>query len=344
MSLNTTSTHQGLFEARCIKRVDETDAAATFWFEPPIELAHQVFKAGQFLSLSCSVGQQLVSRAYSLSSAPSEPNWAITVKRVKQGLMSNFLLDRLQPEMSVHLSAPMGEFTLQEHLDGPLCLLSAGSGITPLMSMLRELTQNNTSRPVHFIHFARSQSDVIFWDELHLLNEQHICLTLDFVFSDEVSSKHHHGLLSKDLLQQLQPKLLEQTIYTCGPEPFMELLEDALETIQFDRRNFFKESFGGAPIQSESSSEHRVYQVDVPAFNRKLEHDTSNSLLETLEQNGLPIIGACRSGVCGSCKCKVTHGSVETSSQQTLTPEEVETGHVLACSTKLRSDATVELT
>ncbi len=167
------------------------------------------------------------------------------------------------------------------------------------------------------------------------------------------------GRLDKNWLVKLSPDILDRTVYLCGPVGFMQNIESYLKELEFNMENFYQESFTPAnpntdslansntaseESQAEASADSNgAVKVFVPAFGAEVEAEAGTPLADSLEKAGVPIIIACRSGICGSCKCKVTKGSVESSSQETLTPEQIEQGYVLVCSSTIQSDVEVEL-
>ncbi|MFD2097190.1 hybrid-cluster NAD(P)-dependent oxidoreductase [Corallincola platygyrae] len=334
-------------EMRCRERIQETHDTATFLFDAK----GVAYKPGQFTTVQVEIDGVVQQRAYTLSSTPSRPgSMAVTIKRVDGGVVSNHLLDTLAPGMNLALSDPAGAFNLADCTQSEhYVFVSAGSGITPMMSMTRYLLDTGSQASIHFVYFARSSKDLIFGDELNLLTETHANLTLDIVLSDTSEAGYHSGLLDQDLFQKLVPELTGRAVYTCGPAPFMALLETCLERRGFDMSRYHMESFGQVPASSETANLNEsdtsadVVTVEVPGFGKSATVAPESSLLEAAEQMQLPIIGACRSGVCGSCKCKVVKGDVESNSQMTLTPEEIEAGVVLACSSKVLSDVEIAL-
>ncbi|WP_051303086.1 hybrid-cluster NAD(P)-dependent oxidoreductase [Psychromonas aquimarina] len=326
----------------CINRIDETADATTFEFKK-IDDSLFEYKAGQFLTFEVDVAGELEYRAYSLSSTPSKPETAaVTIKRVAGGKVSNYLLDNLQPGFALPAMAPAGEFTLQDNQSTTeLLLMSAGSGITPCMSMARWLLDTQQQVNIHFIYSARSEADVIMADTLDALNEQYDNFSLTRILEQTGNPNDIQGMLDAPLFEKLIPDNRGRTIFTCGPAPYMQAVEHLAESMGFDMALFHKESF--VPEAADETSESGVnYQVAAPQYGKNFVVDENQSLLDALEAVGVPIISACRTGFCGACKCKVT-GEVESSSQETLTPEQIEQGYVLSCSAKAGSDLVIEI-
>ncbi|MEI6897180.1 MAG: hybrid-cluster NAD(P)-dependent oxidoreductase [Psychromonas sp.] len=328
----------------CTKRTDETVDATTFEFK---KLDNSLFsyKAGQFLTFEVDVAGELEYRAYSLSSTPSKPeSVSVTIKRVEGGKVSNYLLDHLQAGIALPAMAPTGDFTLDNNnVTTDILLMSAGSGITPCMSMARWLLDTGMNVSIHFIYSACSEADIIMGKTLNELNQQHDNFRLSFILEETESNKFISGRLSNDNFAQLVGDVSGKTIFTCGPAPYMQAVESAAKQHGFDMDFFHKESFVTAGVSTEEQADNALsYQLVVPQHAKNMTINTDQTLLNALEGAGLPIIAACRVGVCGACKCKVT-GQVESSSTATLTPEQIEQGYVLSCSTKASSDLVVEL-
>ena len=335
---------QNMFEPLiCTKRIDETADSATFEFKKLDDGLFE-YKAGQFLTFEVDVAGELEYRAYSLSSTPSQPeSVAVTIKRIPGGKVSNYLMDHLQAGIALPAMAPAGEFTVEDNPTTPeLLLMSAGSGITPCMSIANWLLDTEQQVNIHFIYSAHAKVDVIMADKLNALNEQYdnFCLTL--VLTNPESADDVQGRLDLAVFKQLVPDHQGRTIFTCGPDSYMQTVESIAESSGFNMELFHKESFMPVADEQISSESTASYQIVAPQYGKSFTVADNQSLLDALEAAGVPVIGACRSGMCGSCKCKVT-GKVESTSQATLTAEQIAQGYVLSCSSKAYSDLVVEL-
>ncbi|MFT6984786.1 MAG: NADH oxidoreductase Hcr [Psychromonas sp.] len=326
---------------QCIERIDETHDTVTFIFKAPAVN----YISGQHIILMVNINQKIYRRAYTLSSTPSRPTtWTITVKRVQGGRISNYLVDQFQPNMLIQAMPPTGQFNLSEcKTDEHYLFLSAGSGITPQMSMTRYLLDMNAQSHIQFIYFARSVDDLIFGKELERLAKHHENMTLSIVLSEQPSAGHRTGLLNNILLDELVPDLTKRAVFTCGPEPFMDILQDCLESRDFDMNYFHKESFGQSQESREGRQGTTLFTVNVPDYAASSEVNGSVTLLDVLDEMNVPIDQDCRSGICGACKCKVTKGDVQDTSKNVLTDDAINQGYVLACSTHIRSDIEVML-
>ncbi|MGB5444109.1 MAG: hybrid-cluster NAD(P)-dependent oxidoreductase [Psychromonas sp.] len=327
----------------CIKRIEETADTATFEFKKLDDGLFE-YKAGQFLTFEVDVAGELEYRAYSLSSTPSKPETAaVTIKRVTGGKVSNYLLDHLQAGIALPAMPAAGEFTVQDNqTTNELILISAGCGITPCISIARWLLDTQQQVNIHFIHTARSEADVIMADTLAELNNLHDNFRLTRIVKETNNKNDIHGKLNASIFAQLIPDNQGRTIFICGPESYMQSVEQLAEQSGFDMALFHKESFAPIAVTQETTDSAVSYQAVAPQYGKSFSVADNQSLLEALEKAGLPVIGACRSGMCGSCKCKVT-GEVESTSKATLTAQEIEQGYVLSCSSKAYSDLVIEL-
>jgi NADH oxidoreductase Hcr len=302
------------------------------------------FKPGQFASIGFEIGGQFHYRAYSISSLPNQDALCFTVKRVDRGLVSNHVVDKLASNAAVKVLAPQGYFNSVDCAHGnKVALISAGCGITPVMSMAKQwLIKGNID--IEFIHIARNVENTIYFKELQLLAQKYDQFKLKLLLKEDNPLEFPVGRLSQERLETLCPDIAQRSVFTCGPTVFMQDVERYSAALGVDMAQFYQESFGQkTESAAEVDSEPRVFSVKVPKFGVETEIASGATLVDKLEEAGLPIIVACRSGVCGSCKCKVVSGEVTRTSRETLSDQDIEQGYVLACSTTVHSDVEVEI-
>lgn len=345
--MNTITEHhlfwQGDSPLTCIERLEETPDAATFvLYSTTGAFFH--FLPGQFISVGATIDGKTHWRAYSISSSPTRPETlSITVRRVSGGLVSNWLLDHVRPGHELPALAPAGDFSLQAaDVPANVALFSAGCGITPMMSMTRWLLETRAATDIYFFHSARSEDEFIFRDELLALAAQHVNLKLHlFLTRPQGRTPCHHGRLDAARLQILLPDRLGTRAYLCGQESYMDDVSAWLRDAGLDDEAIRRENFQTACVAVTEDAER--FSLHVPDFGRTAEIAVGELLLDVLEREGLPIIGACRTGVCGSCKCKVIDGEVESTSTVPLTPEEIAAGYVLACSGTVKGNVALAI-
>lgn len=334
---------QGETPLLCIARHEETHDCATFELATSTGQCFEYFP-GQFVSVGVEISGKTHWRAYSISSSPTQPQTlAITVKRVAGGLVSNWLLANFQPGMHLPALAPAGEFGLDGRpLPEAVLFFSAGSGVTPMYAMSQHLLESRAEVEIHFFHSARSEADFIFATELLALaaQQQNFFLHL-FLTRPEGVIESHHGRLDAERLASLLPRGKTMSAWLCGADSYMDDVSNWLQQAGVPEQAIHRESFTPPVIEIEVGAAR--YELRVPAFGKTTEIAAGESLLDVMEREGLPIIGACRTGVCGSCKCKVESGTVTSTSAIPLTPDEVAAGYVLACSSTAQSDLIVAL-
>lgn len=326
----------------CKAVVNETRDCKTFVFEDAQSRSFD-FKPGQYLSFKFYVDGKLCPRAYSISSTPTRPhNVQVTVKRVPNGKVSNWLNDEMRPGMSVDIANVGGDFNyLDLHSRRPL-FLSGGSGVTPVISMLQYITDVVDDTDVVFVHFARSPSDIIFRDQLEFIARRFRNVAVHFVVEDrgsEVAYEGNIGRIDPTLMLSLVPDLSERDIFMCGPEGFMKAARAMAGQVPI--RSIHEESFGETiVIEEKNGFGGEVY------FSRSERHgacDPGETLLEAALNAGIWIDSSCRMGLCGSCKVKMTQGVAEAEDNGGLSEGEKAEGFVLTCCTRPRGAVSLEI-
>lgn len=313
------------FEVKKIK--DESHTIRSFWFAPKTGVKPD-FKPGQHITLRAGIEGKLEVRNYTVSNSPHDEHLRISVKR--DGLFSNWLHNALAIGDTVELKLPAGNFVLTEQTQEqrPAILLSAGIGITPMVSMLRhsffESIRTRNTRSVLMINTFRHASEMAFVDEIRQLSEDSdgaikALWLLTKPESDAVQGQHYStkGRLSKDLLQQVLP-LGKYDFFLCGPASFMQNTYDLLLSLGVADEDIKTEAFG--PSSLKRQKRQSVIVVQEPADSAVVSFQSSNveqiwskedgNLLEFAESHGLTPEFGCRGGACGSCKVKVLQGKV----------------------------------
>ena len=366
--------------ARCVQINIETHDVKTFRFaaEPAVLFD---FKPGQFVTLSLPITHpktgRPVSRSYSISSSPSRPHTLdITVKRVgpanddlPPGLVSNWLHDHLEVGMTLSMQGPFGDFNCVDHPAKKLLLISAGSGITPMMSMSQWLSDRATDINIAFVHVARTDRDIIFRQRLALLAAQHSHFQLAFSLTKDAPNSPwagYRGRLNPAMMAAICPDFAERTAFVCGPNGFMTGTKQLLKDISFPMENYFEESFGGPsakagksqtvsnkPVSDKSSDKVAVETtltavseddkapaaknriVEFATSGQQITCDEEDTLLDAAEQAGVSMPSGCRMGSCGVCKQQVASGEVDYEVEPKGLKEcDRAEGHVLTCIAK----------
>jgi len=229
-----------------VKKQVESAVITSFYFEPEDGGEIMSFEPGQYLTVLLDINGDSVRRNYSLSCAPGEGYYRISVKREPEGLVSNFLHDNIHEGDVVELLPPSGQFTLQS-AHRPLILLTGGVGITPAMSMLKAAAPSG--RPIEFVHAALNSSVHAFRDEVEALAKVYPNVRLCYVYSDPLTDDcdhHEEGFVSRDLLASRLPENGDADLYFVGPKPFMSTMYRYASELALSRERVRYEFFGPA--------------------------------------------------------------------------------------------------
>ncbi|SAL54871.1 ferredoxin oxidoreductase [Caballeronia arvi] len=338
----------------CCRVVDETHDIKSFEFRTADGLPVR-FEPGQFMTVSASVNGQSVERCYTISSPPTRPFLvSITVKRVPGGTMSNWLHDNMKPGRELRAYGPSGTFTPTAAPATKSLYLSAGSGVTPLMSMTRASIDLGLNRDVIFIHSARTPADIVFREELSRLAKLSPRLRVFFVcegVGDEADWDGPIGRLSLQLLSQWAPDYLEREVFTCGPAGYMNAVRGLLLEGGHDPARYHQESFDigagvapePAPAVKEADGACGTFTVKLSRSAKSFTMSATDTVLSAAKKAGVAVASSCSQGVCGTCKTKLLEGSVDMKHNGGIRDREVQKGFRLLCCSRPTSDLVLEL-
>jgi glycine betaine catabolism B len=345
----------------CCQVRQETHDVKSFFFTSPQGRAF-VFEPGQFITLDLEIDGETINRCYTISSAPTRPHTiSITVKRVPGGKVSNWLHENLKAGVAVRVLGPAGEFTCARHPARKYLFLSAGSGITPLMSMSRAHYELNEDRDIVFVHSARTPDDIIFARELDLIAANQCNFRTSFV-CERVGTRTNWpgitGFLTLPLLRLIAPDFMEREIYTCGPASYMKAVRDLIDAAGFERERYHEESFSfealaepaaqaskeAAPQTASSDATQTAgrFAVTFAKSHRDIECGGDQHVLEAARQAGMRLPASCTQGMCGTCKVKLVSGQVEMKHNGGIRQREIDQGMVLLCCSKPLSDLVID--
>ncbi|PKH34549.1 hybrid-cluster NAD(P)-dependent oxidoreductase [Shewanella sp. ALD9] len=347
---------RGEVQLCCVEKWNETHDVVSFRFQglTPVKFN---FKPGQFITFKLDINGDKVYRSYTISSSPSRPfSLVVTIKKIAGGVVSNYLTESLNVGDEVTVTGPDGIFNLVDIEADKYLFLSAGCGVTPMHSMSRWLCDTTTDSDIAFVHSAKTVDDIMFANSMASMASRSQHFNLNYVLESDgnkqnLTDKHastgcESGRLSLETLVKLVPDYQQRTVFVCGPEPYMAAVKLMLEAAEFDMSQFNQESFGAssamglkAALESNPSTEQFMLSIG----DKQVQLTGDQSLLDGIESAKLPIIAACRSGVCGACKCQVVSGTTVSSSKMALTADEIAAGFVLACSTKMTSDVRLQM-
>lgn len=311
-----------------------------------IELIAQdfyLYEPGQYALVSIRNTPNIV-RAYTLSSTPGMSRFVtLTVRRIKNGVGSNWITSEIKEGDQIWLSDPMGKFTCTRIVSDRYLLVAGGCGVTPIMSMTRWLLKNKPGVDVVVFYSVHSPKDVIFKREWALLKEQFPQLKLFINASVDANDGFIAGRLNSQMLSDLVPNIADYTVLTCGPESYMNDLRAMTESLGIPSERFFLEQFHSSAENCMLDNSKQVTLSITNPVPQTFSVPVGKTLLAALEEHKAPIIAACREGICGSCKTLVVSGDYEVSSNGPLTEDEIKQGYVLACCCQVKGNISVDL-
>lgn len=328
----------------CLSAITEAPGVKTFTFETE-ERSWFRYAPGQFMTFELPEAGPDVRRSYTLSSTPSRPfTVSVTVKAQPESIGSRWMLDHLEPGMRLRAHGPTGLFTLQHHPAKKHLFISAGSGITPMMSMTRWLYDQGRAADIAFIHAARSPEDIIFRDEIEWMAGRLQPFRLAWIVEDPSSRfwPGFRGRISAGLLPEMAPDFRDREIFCCGPEPFMALIRAILANAGFDMRHYHEESFHPATLQVPTALPGETSRLIFAQSG--VEHDCrpGETVLMAAKSIGINIPSACQSGLCGTCRLRCREGRVDMQHNGGILDEEIAEGYILACCSTPRGTVTIE--
>lgn len=303
-------------------------------------------RPGQFLNFHWAIDGHEVVRSYSICSSPTQTGYIeITPKRMPNGHVSVFLNDRALPGLQVRATGPHGHFYFDEHKDKRIVLIAGGSGITPMISMLRYIDDLCLSIEVTLIYCIRTEADVIFEAELLELERRLSKFRYVLVLSQPGPGwSGARGHLSREFIEAQISNLKTSTFFLCGPPPMMENCRQLLTLAEVDPANIKQESFGAAGRPAAAlSSASSAFKVEFVGSAKTCNLSAEPTILEVAEANGVDIPFSCRQGECGTCTTRLLAGEVQMERQNGLTAELEKQGYILPCVSHARSDIRLDV-
>lgn len=319
------------------------------------------FVPGQFLNVAFWIGGARMIRSYSISSSPTHRDYVeLTVRREPRGAVSRHIVDLLRVGDQIEAGGPVGKFTFNGTEADSIVLISAGVGVTPMMSITRYLTEQSWDGEIFYIFSCRYPADYMFADEIAALQEKnpklHVAVTVSK--PEGTDWKGYRGRITKKLLTETVPDLVSRRIHICGPPAMMDATEAMLAELEVPADQVKTEKFGtpkptpaaagttaapstpatGPLVKFSKSNKSSKTHVDMQSGDSPPEQ----TVLELSEELGIGIEFSCRVGTCGVCKVKMTSGEVEQEVQDALDESDKTNGIILACQAKPKSDITVE--
>jgi ring-1,2-phenylacetyl-CoA epoxidase subunit PaaE len=331
---------------------NETDDCVSVSFHVPDEWKEEFkFKAGQNITLRTTIGGEEIRRSYSICSSPFDNELRVAIKKVEEGLFSSHAHAHFRPSQVLDVLPPTGQFTLPMNAANKkhYIAFAAGSGITPVISLLKTILKEESLSRFTLIYSNRNRNCVIFREDLLALkNEYPERFHLMMIFSREkMDASIFEGRIDSSkcdmIFKQIVPLAADQEFLLCGPAPMIFSVRSWLSDHKIEDKKIHFELFSdpGDPGRSKQKTNAVVAesteiksQVTVRLDGVSTDYQVplqGPTILEAAIQGGADLPYACRAGVCASCRAKLVQGKITMDQNYALAEEEIEQGFILAC-------------
>ncbi len=351
------------------KIVRETEDAVSIFFSVPDNLKETfTYLPGQYITLRFMLGGSEQRRAYSICTSPVHNELAITIKRVEKGLVSKHIVEKVQVGYTLQVMPPQGHFNANPNHEQrkTYYLFGAGSGITPLMSILKTVLEKEPASTVHLLYGNRNEGSIIFKNALDKLLETYEGqIFVEYILSapkrekssglgslfskGKINWKGAVGRVDKTSIEKFlenHPKrTADSAYYICGPSDMMQTIENVLTDKKIDKKNIHLEYF--KTPETAVGAENAIGSAQVTVSLRHTKHNITvgknEIILDELIKLKIDAPYSCTSGACSTCMAKLTKGTVKMRACFALDEDEVKAGYILVCQSVPNSEE-VELT
>lgn len=355
-----------LFHDLTVKNIiKETTDTVTLQFSVPDHLKEEfTYQSGQYLTLSFSFGNKEERRAYSMSSSPLEDYLAVTVKKLEGGIVSSYIHDQLQEGAVVSVMPPEGKFTPKVNGDHrkSYYLFGAGSGITPLISIIKTLLEMEPQSSIFLLYGSRDEQHIIFKDTLDRLQDKYSGqFKVSYVLSQPERQKPEglRGWFSKGTtnwegrIGRIDGKLVDlfleenQSIYgdseyfVCGPGGMIESVQAQLKTMDIDDAKIHVEHFFIEHEGDEKGLKDASVEITLNGKKYLIEVPEDKTILDVMIEDDLNPPYSCTSGACSTCMARVLEGEVSMEVSHALDADEIKNGYILTCQAHPQTPKTV---
>ena len=320
----------------------ETPSAISVAFTIPSELQSTYkFIAGQYINLKLTLDGKEIRRAYSICSSPNSGELRIAIKSVKNGHFSKFANENLTSGDILEVGQPEGKFTFEPSVERQknYAAFVAGSGITPVMSILQSVLENEPNSSFVLVYGNKNPEETIFHNQLHELQLKYVGrFFLHYVYSQTKVENELFGRIDKSnvnfVLNNKHKEKEFSKFYLCGPEEMINLVSTVLKEHNVAEKNIKFELFSTSSVENTAAASHDGHTkitVLVDGDEATFEMSQKQTVLEAALKQGLDAPYSCQGGICSSCLARVKSGTVEMKKNSILTDKEVASGLILTC-------------
>ena len=304
-----------------VNKIVENENAKTYYLEANAEKGTKslaYFSAGQYLSIELEIGKMKLHRPYSLASSPKEAlegTYMLTIKRVDGGLASNYILDNWAVGTEVTASEPLGTFTYEPLRDAKTVIgLAGGSGITPFRSLAKAIVDGDEDAELVLLYGTNTLKEAIFQEEFKELEKLSPKFKLVNVLSAEDKDGVEKGFITAELIKKYAPE--QYSIFMCGPQAMVNFVDKEIEKLnlrkKFVRHELFGEYFNPDKEEDYPTNVNPTFNITVRIAGKEqtIVANANDSILRSLEKNGIKSPAHCRSGECGWCHSHLISGEI----------------------------------
>ena len=304
-----------------VNKIVENENAKTYYLEANAEKGTKslaYFSAGQYLSIELEIGKMKLNRPYSLASSPKEAlegTYMLTIKRVDGGLASNYILDNWAVGTEVTASEPLGTFTYEPLRDAKTVIgLAGGSGITPFRSLAKAIVDGDEDAELVLLYGTNTLKEAIFQEEFKELEKLSPKFKLVNVLSAEDKDGAEKGFITAELIKKYAPE--QYSIFMCGPQAMVNFVDKEIEKLnlrkKFVRHELFGEYFNPDKEEDYPTNVNPTFNITVRIAGKEqtIVANANDSILRSLEKNGIKSPAHCRSGECGWCHSHLISGEI----------------------------------
>jgi ferredoxin-NADP reductase/nitrite reductase/ring-hydroxylating ferredoxin subunit len=335
----------------CTMIIDESTNVKTFTFQsdPPRLFT---YKPGQFITLELPTAtEEPTLRTYTLSSSPSRPlSISVTAKAQAESFGTRWMFENITVGSRLRAFGPTGHFSFFDKPAEKYLFISAGSGITPMISMTRWMYDHGSDMDINFISCVQTPQDILFKKELENIAYRSEDIRVTWVCEEDAQNlwTGYRGRFNKLILGLAASDYMDRAVYCCGPAPFMQAVRDALIDSGYDMNKYHEEQFSSIEA-NEQPQDYSTTISDKKTFisfaksKKEIEATQIETLLTAAKRANIAIPSACSVGVCGTCRVKVNSGETHMVHSGGISQQEIDQGYVLACCTKAMDKVDLEI-